>query len=153
MTTWIDTNMGPAEFIVEFIKAYATFLTAIAWPLVILVIFITVMLYVERTFGVLFRKRRMALNWRAYENVIDQLEAGYADSLARLKNNHSRKQLVQQQIIRARESIQQRDSKRALRSLAALSALGVQTDKQVAQLQVGETADAAELLPPGPDES
>lgn len=149
MATWTELNMGPAEFLVEFIRAYASFLTAIAWPLVVLVIFVTVTLYIERTFGVFFRWRRMAINWRAYESVIDQLEAGYADSLARLKNNHSRKQLVQQQILRARESIQQRDSKRALRTLAALSALGVQTDKQVSQLLVNEAADATEILPPG----
>lgn len=139
--------MGAAEFFVELIRAYAEFLAAIAWPLVILIIFGAVLFYIDRSFGVVFRKRRMALNWRAYENVINQLESGYIEGLGQSKKDHPRKRLVQQQIDRARDAIQSRDSKKALRTLAALSSLGIQSDSQVAQWKLSD--EPAEMLPPG----
>ncbi|MBI1390699.1 MAG: hypothetical protein GC154_19895 [bacterium] len=130
--------MAGSEFIIELIRAYAEFFAAVAWPLVVLLIFSVVLFYFDRSVGSLFRRKRLSVNWRSYEKIINQLENHYAEGLMRIEGDHARKRLAQAQIGRARDAIRVRDEQEALRSLASLSALGVQNDSQVSNIPMAQ---------------
>lgn len=144
--------MSGLEFVVEFTKAYAQILMTVCWPLVVLVIFFTVLYYFNRTVGGNRPSKRLPLTWTKLNNLLVQLEKQHLDRFSETANPQ-REMLVRNQLHRARQAIENRNENEVLESIAALSVLALHGDDRIDLIQLQDKIHETEIiLPPPKDE-
>ncbi|MBN2326717.1 MAG: hypothetical protein JXR73_06145 [Candidatus Omnitrophica bacterium] len=142
--------MNALEFLVEFTKAYGTILVHLWWPIVVLVIFFSLLYYFDRSLGSFGRRRRFPLSWKNVNQMVKQLENHYLNAITPDGNHHPREMLVHEQIQRAKRGVEQRDEQEVVKALMALSSLGVHHDDQLPQQL---PADPAHWIEEGADKN
>ncbi|HOJ61892.1 MAG TPA: hypothetical protein PK878_16535 [bacterium] len=125
--------MNGAEFVVEFTKAYATLLSYMWWPLVFLIIFFSLLFYVDRTFGAWGRRRRFAIPWSSLKKAFIQLERHHLPNLSQGRKQNERIMLVQDQLERIKQGIERRDENEVMKAILMLSYLAQESDQQLAK--------------------
>lgn len=123
--------MNAAEFLVEFTKAYGSILAYLWWPLVVLVIFFSLLYYFDRSIGSLGRRKRFPLTWKSMTQIVSQLERRYLADMSPDGKTSKRQMLVHELIQRAKRGVDQRDEQEIVKSIMALSTLGMHADKQL----------------------
>lgn len=144
-----EESMNSFQFIVYMIQAYASFLTAALWPVVVLVIFFTVIFFLDRSLGLFTRKKRVPVTWKSMENVLKQIQQEQIAHSSPGRINQRRQALVSQELQNAQQAILQKDEKQLMRSMLTLSLLAVHNDKDLAEIDNngGEYPQAEILLP------
>ncbi len=148
--------MNGPEFIVELIKAYAEVITAIGWPLVTIVIFATIVYYLDRTMNLFGRRKKQPLSWNRFEFLLNQLE--YRNQAIPVQNNweEHRRALVCREIDNARKALEKRDHDKIQESLYIIGSLALESDNNLNKWKSIEgniTIDDAELILPDPEKS
>lgn len=123
--------MNAAEFLVEFTKAYGAVLANLWWPLVILVIFFSLLYYFDRSIGSLGRRKRFPLTWKNMTQIVSQLERQYLADMSPEGKSSPRQLLTHEIIQRAKRGVEKRDEQEVVQAMMALSTLGMHTDKQL----------------------
>lgn len=128
-----ELDMNAAEFIVEITKAYGSILSYLWWPLVVLVIFFTLLFYFDRSIGSLGRRKKFPLTWKNMTQIVSQLERQYLTSMSPDEENKQRQMLVHDQIQRAKRGLERRDEQEVTKAIITLSTLGLHSDQQLPQ--------------------
>ena len=144
----LNESMNAPEFLVEITKAYGSILTHLWWPLVVLVIFFTLLYYFDRSIGSLGRRKRFPLSWKNVNQIVSQLERHYIENMSPNGKNKQREMLVHDQIQRAKRGIEQRNEQDVMKAIVALSTIGVHNDKQLPQQITNEFNEFAEAIEP-----
>jgi len=128
--------MFSGQFLLDFMNGYASILSASLWPLVVLVIFFTLVYYVERTIR-LFRdkKSRSALTWRHVDNLVQKIEE-HRNSAINADASTKRQYLVRNELQNVRRALDQQDEKQIQRSLLSLSLLAQHSDRSLTSVKV-----------------
>lgn len=126
--------MNGYEFIVELLRVYSGFLTAILWPAVALILFFSVFMYLDRFLGFFSKKKRVPLTWKTMENMLRQLEQEQLAHNGTGKRNQKRQLLVASELQIAQQALANKDEKQLMKSVLNLSALAMHNDQELAQL-------------------
>lgn len=123
--------MNAPEFLVEFTKAYGNLLAHLWWPLVVLVIFFSILYYFDRSIGSLGRRKRFPMTWKNMTQIVSQLERRYLTEMSPDKKSSQRQKIAHELIQKAKRGIEQRDEQEIVKVLVSLSSLGLYTDRQL----------------------
>ena len=141
--------MSGPEFIVEFTKAWGQIVTTVWWPMVVLIIFFTVLFYINRTMGGNRPSKRMPLTWAKLNNLLIQLETKHLAKFADTADPQ-REMLVRNQLHRARQAIERRNENEVMESIAALSVLALHGDDRIESERLQDRSDPPEVILPPP---
>lgn len=126
--------MNVYEFIVELLRIYSGFLTAVLWPSVALILFFSIFVYLDRFLGMFSKKKRVPLTWKTMENMLRQLEHEQLLHNGSSKRNQRRQLLVASELQIAQQALANKDEKQLMKSMLTLSALAMHNDQELTQL-------------------
>ena len=137
--------MNSLEFIVKCFEIYGLILPSFWWPMVVLVIFFTLYVSLQRSSK---KRAKFSQPWETMKNLLIKLEQQCFELENRSKNAKQRREFAQNQIARGHKAIAERNENELMDSLTALSALGFHSDKQLTQLQIEEQSSDTEMILP-----
>lgn len=123
--------MNGPEFIVEFVRAYAEVMTALGWPLVTIIIFLSVIYYLDRTLNFFGRRKKTPVSWSKLNFLLDQLEYQHQNNPVSTDREERRRMLVCREIKNAREALARHDSERVQEALFIIGTLALESDKNL----------------------
>lgn len=137
-----------AEFLVEFTKAYSQVVTALAWPMVALIVFFVCLHKLGQFRG--GARKRSLLSTRTIENLLSRMETQCNVQGRLSKCDRNRLALLRRHIDSARAALLDEDEKRITQAFSALSSLAACGDRHIPELDPnGENPyDHPELLLP-----
>lgn len=124
--------MSWGEFLVQFIDAFSKIVTALAWPMVVLVVFFVCL---QRFGGARSANKRKAFfSSRSVETLLNQIETQCQTQGRLSKNDKQRLAIIHYHLQNARLGLEMNDEKRVIQSLAAISSLGACPDRHIPEL-------------------
>ncbi len=136
--------MDIPEFIVELTKAYAMILTAVWWPLVVLIIFFAIFYRI----GANSRKKRVPLTWKGLNTLFNNLERQHLASRPLNEEERRRKMIVCRELQEAKNAADQHDEKTLYKVVSSLSNVAMQNDKQLAKQHLPENQQSPYIEAP-----
>jgi len=144
--------MNTGQFIIDFMESYSSILSAMLWPVVALVIFFTLVYYLERTLGTFNRKKQPQISWKNLEHLVQRLE-DHRSSMINSDSSTKRQYLLRNELATVRKALNARDEKQIMRSLLSLSILAQHSDRSLSSLNIDEDKNSeevtAEVILPG----
>ncbi|MGI6454236.1 MAG: hypothetical protein ACOX5R_01275 [bacterium] len=127
--------MNTLEFIVQMIQAYFSLVQEAIWPLVVLILFFSLVYYVNRTINLFSRKNKAPIRWQQLEHMLNQVEQQRLPFPGNSRNAKKRQGLLNHELQQARNAIARKDEEQLMQSLYTLSMLAAHSDQELAQLE------------------
>jgi hypothetical protein len=130
--------MEESRVFIDFLQGYASILGVVLWPIVVLIIFFTVVFYIERTIKAFDRKKSPQLTWKQLDRIAQKLEDHRSSNLINADASTKRQYLVKQEINLLHNGLEKRDEKQIMRALLSLSMLAQHSDRSLTALNIPE---------------
>lgn len=144
--------MSTGQFIIDFMESYSSILSAMLWPVVALIMFFTLIYYLERTIGTFTKKKQPQITWKNLEYLVQRLE-DHRSTVINSDASTKRQHLLRNELSAARKALNERDEKKIMRSLLSLSILAQHSDRSLSSLNIDEDKASeevtAEVILPG----
>lgn len=128
--------MSVMEFLIELIRSYLDFLSIIVWPAVTLILVGAVWLFFRRITQSVTPGRRIPITWKGMHTLLANLETQLLSYQPSTPEEQHRQEMVKHELQTAREAAERRDHHAMIQSIATLTQMAGQNDKQAQQWQV-----------------
>ncbi len=142
--------MSIPELIIELLQSYLQFLSIIAWPVVVLLIFGVLWFTVKRFFQSVTPGKRIPVTWKGMYTLISNLESQLLSQHPQTPEDRHRLDIVKHELRVAREAAENRDHHTMIQSIATLTQMASQNDSQAQQWNINFQQKHAQI-PPQPN--
>lgn len=132
----LEKRMSIPEMIVELIRLYIEFLSVLIWPAITLLIIGLVWYLFRKLFRSVSPGRRVPITWKGIHTLLSNLESQLLTYSASTPEELHRQEMVKHELRIAREAAERRDHHTMIQSIATLTQMAGQNDRQAQNWQI-----------------